>query len=311
MIQKDLVSIIIPTYNRAHLIGETLDSVIKQTYENWECIIVDDGSTDYTKKLLEFYREIDPRIKFFSRPPERPKGANACRNYGFEKSRGSYINWFDSDDLMHPEKLEIQVKFLKNISSNFSVCQTLVFKDGDKESLNLRHPRIFSDNALEDYISIQIVWLTPSSLWKRSFLESMEHLFDEELQAAQEWEFHCRCLFKSSYYHYINQPLVYVREHLQSISYGDEVRKYENYFKAREKVFEFLRSQNHSSNFLRKYFLSFYKQYLLGRDMKRAQSILRNQLLRDRKIEKRHMLKLIAAYFSYLVSGRGEILLKK
>ena len=75
-----LVSIIIPTFNRAHLLGETLNSVINQTYSNWECIVVDDGSSDYTEQLMEFYIQKDPRIIFVRRPDNRPKGANACRN---------------------------------------------------------------------------------------------------------------------------------------------------------------------------------------------------------------------------------------
>ena len=79
-----LVSIIIPTYNRAHFIGETLESVLAQTYHNWECIVIDDGSTDYTDELMEFYCEKDSRIQYYHRPSHKPKGANACRNYGFE-----------------------------------------------------------------------------------------------------------------------------------------------------------------------------------------------------------------------------------
>lgn len=86
--EQPLVSIIIPTYNRAHLIGETLDSVLAQIYTNWECIVVDDGSTDSTAELLAFYVEKDSRFQYHHRPKDRLKGANACRNYGFELSRG-------------------------------------------------------------------------------------------------------------------------------------------------------------------------------------------------------------------------------
>ena len=78
---KPLVSIIIPTYNRAHLIAETLDSIIAQTYTNWECIVVDDGSTDPTDELMETYCKKDSRFQYYHRPKNRPKGANACRNY--------------------------------------------------------------------------------------------------------------------------------------------------------------------------------------------------------------------------------------
>ena len=107
-----VVSIIIPTYNRAHLIGETLDSVIAQTFSNWECIVVDDGSKDYTNELLDFYSEKDPRIYFYHRPSNRRKGANACRNYGFELSKGKYVQWLDSDDILLQDKIEAQINLL-------------------------------------------------------------------------------------------------------------------------------------------------------------------------------------------------------
>lgn len=95
-----LVSIIIPTYNRAHLLGETLNSVMAQTYRNWECIVVDDGSTDHTNELLEFYNKKDSRIQYHHRPKSYPKGANPFRNYGFKLSHGEYVQWFDSDDII-------------------------------------------------------------------------------------------------------------------------------------------------------------------------------------------------------------------
>jgi glycosyltransferase involved in cell wall biosynthesis len=105
-----LVSIIIPTYNRVHLIKETLNSVAAQTYQNWECIIIDDGSTDETKIVIEGYVKIDNRFKYYRRPDEKQKGANSCRNYGFELSSGEYINWFDDDDIMLKNFLEEKIK---------------------------------------------------------------------------------------------------------------------------------------------------------------------------------------------------------
>ena len=132
--QNPLVSIIIPTYNRVHLIGETLDSIIAQTYQNWECIVVDDGSTDGTDELMAAYVGQDSRFQYHHRPEERLSGGNAARNYGFEMSKGEYINWFDSDDLMHSEKLEKQVKTLHNsfiIASLSSILSNISLKKDD------------------------------------------------------------------------------------------------------------------------------------------------------------------------------------
>lgn len=118
---QPLVSIIIPTYNRAHLIGETLDSVLAQTYKNWECIVVDDGSKDATDELLEFYCKIDSRIKYYHRPTSRLKGANTCRNYGFELSKGKYIQWLDSDDLLSDNKINSQIADL-NFKTKYTIA---------------------------------------------------------------------------------------------------------------------------------------------------------------------------------------------
>ncbi|MFT5892137.1 MAG: glycosyltransferase involved in cell wall biosynthesis, partial [Dokdonia sp.] len=94
------ISIIIPAYNREAIIGETLRSIQKQTFTNWECIVVDDGSSDATFQVVTAFAKADSRIKLHKRPEQLLKGANACRNYGFEMSEGAYVNWFDSDDLM-------------------------------------------------------------------------------------------------------------------------------------------------------------------------------------------------------------------
>jgi glycosyltransferase involved in cell wall biosynthesis len=97
--QESLISIIVPTYNRAHLLIKTLNTINDQSYKNWECIIVDDQSTDNTIEILENYIIENKRFRFYIRPPDLPKGVNSCRKEGFLKSKGDYISWFDSDDL--------------------------------------------------------------------------------------------------------------------------------------------------------------------------------------------------------------------
>ncbi|AVR43841.1 glycosyl transferase family 2 [Christiangramia fulva] len=108
-----LVSIIIPVYNRADLISQSLESVLDQTYENWECIVIDDGSTDGTLDVVKKYATRDARFSSIKRPTGKPKGAAACRNVGLEHSSGNFIQYLDSDDLLHPEKLEKQMKYAR------------------------------------------------------------------------------------------------------------------------------------------------------------------------------------------------------
>ncbi len=119
-----LVSIIIPTFNRAHIIGETLDSVKNQSYKNWECIIIDDGSVDNSEEIISKFIESDTRFIRIPRPANTPKGAASCRNIGIEKSRGKYIQFLDSDDLISSNKLEVQVVVLENtIPNSIATCK--------------------------------------------------------------------------------------------------------------------------------------------------------------------------------------------
>jgi glycosyltransferase involved in cell wall biosynthesis len=114
---KYKISVIIPTYNRAHIIKDALESVLMQTYSNWECIIIDDGSTDHSERLIKEFLAIDNRFKFIKRPPSKNKGAATCRNIGLENATGDYIQFLDSDDFIATNKFEVQIKLLKNENS--------------------------------------------------------------------------------------------------------------------------------------------------------------------------------------------------
>ena len=142
---SSLVSIIIPVYNRANIIAETLESVINQTYENWECIIVDDGSTDNTVAVLNTYSEKDSRIKVYTRPFVKRKGASSCRNYGFYKSKGSFIQYLDSDDLISENKLEVQVGLLENSSHDvFCTCKWGFLKNDNTKQI-ISHLSVYNN----------------------------------------------------------------------------------------------------------------------------------------------------------------------
>ena len=105
---KSFVSIIIPTYNRAELIGQTLESILAQTYTNWECIVVDDGSTDDTKEVVLSFS--DPRIKYFYKKNEE---RSIARNFGIERSKGIYICFLDSDDIYYKDHLHVLHDFIQ------------------------------------------------------------------------------------------------------------------------------------------------------------------------------------------------------
>lgn len=187
---NNLVSIIIPTYNRANIIGETLNSILAQTYTKWECIVVDDGSTDNTAEVMAGYLAIDDRFSYYDRPINRLKGGNAARNYGYEMAKGDYIQWFDSDDLMVAQSLE--TKLLK-LSSNKNASFCLSAYGFFSENYCFMEPAsiVKSTNLLEDLITKRIKVNTLSPLFKKEFLVG-KHLFDEKLLTAHELDFYIR-----------------------------------------------------------------------------------------------------------------------
>ena len=127
---KPLVSIIIPTYNRSKYLRETLLSVIGQSFNNWECIVVDDGSQDETTVLMASVMSSETRIKYYKRPIDKQKGANSCRNYGFNLSQGEFIQYLDDDDLLETNKLAIQLTSLENTNNDaLATCRWSYFKN--------------------------------------------------------------------------------------------------------------------------------------------------------------------------------------
>lgn len=212
-----LVSIIIPTYNRCHLIGETLDSIIAQTFQNWECIVVDDISDDYTPELLEFYVAIDERIKFYKRPSFKQKGANSCRNFGFEKANGSFINWFDSDDLLSPDYLQKQINNLLSKKCDCSISDFSIFKDEVKSPLVIIKNKTSKIKILEDVASGRINPAMQGILLKRDAVKNLS--YNEKLTWADDLDFLFKILKnKKNEFAFLNENLVYLRRHSKSLT---------------------------------------------------------------------------------------------
>lgn len=192
--KNPLISIIIPAFNRAHLIEETLDSIIGQTYKFWECIIIDDGSTDDSEKVITEYVKIDSRFQFHHRPNTFKKGPSGCRNYGLKLSKGKYINWFDSDDLMISDKLETQIGYLEANKYDFCISQTLLFDHKTKEIMGNWNDKLFSKDPINDFIMLRIGWSTNAPLWRKKSLIKYNLLFNEKLIGPDDFDFHIQVL---------------------------------------------------------------------------------------------------------------------
>ncbi|MGC1472776.1 MAG: glycosyltransferase family 2 protein [Psychroserpens sp.] len=201
MSQNPIVSVIVPTYNRANVISETLDSILAQSFNNWECIVVDDGSTDATDDILEMYQLKDSRFRYYHRPNSHLAGGNGARNFGFKQSKGIYIQWFDSDDLMVPEKLELQVAIMQNHDVDFVVSKTKFFNKKNNSFFNYNFEA--SEVNFESYAIDYIRWITGDLLVKRSIAKKIS--FNENLTAGQEHNFNCKLLLVTNNLYYLSE----------------------------------------------------------------------------------------------------------
>jgi glycosyltransferase involved in cell wall biosynthesis len=194
---KGLVSVIIPVFNRKNLVEETIKSLFDQSYQQWEAIIVDDGSTDGSWELLQELGKEDHRLKVLQRN-RLSKGAQACRNFGMENSKGEYIIFLDSDDLLSSYCLKERVDFMeKNPSLDLAVFNVITFKKvpGD---LNILWNIFNEKDDLQRFVTADSPWQTSSPIWRRNFLKNLS--WDEGCISGQDWDFHVRALsFKPKY----------------------------------------------------------------------------------------------------------------
>ena len=143
-----MVSVITPSHNTEKYIARTMDSVLAQTYNDWEMIIVDDLSTDNSPSIIESYAEKDPRIKLI-RSKEK-SGASGARNRAIEEANGKYIAFLDADDLWMPQKLEKQIEFMTehDLAFTYSSYKTMD-KDGKALTTFIVPPEISYESLLE------------------------------------------------------------------------------------------------------------------------------------------------------------------
>ena len=213
------ITIIIPVYNREKLLSFTLNSIIEQTFTDWECILVDDCSIDDSFQVLEQYQKKDPRFKIFLRPLSLKKGANSSRNYGFLQAKGTYIKWFDSDDIMLPNHLEAAYQTIVINRLDFVVTDTINFNHENGKILNKPYnfDRKVANISAENFAKNKIGWITDDFLGKREFLEKIK--FNENITTdGDEYNFFVRFLHHTINGALLNEIVTHRRMHLDSLT---------------------------------------------------------------------------------------------
>ena len=213
MQNEPLVSVVIPTYNRSRTISASVNSVLNQTYKNIELIVVDDCSTDDTIGILEKIN--DKRLKFIRHP--KNKGQNAARNTGIKASIGEYIAHHDSDDIWHLNKLEVQIKKLKDVNTDVLCCQTAV-NDEDTHKYLYNHPN--DELVKEGFVSYKQL-LKYNCTTSQTIIGKAECfkdiLFDENQPRFTDWALSLDLVKRYKLY-YQNAVLVDVYQQKDSIT---------------------------------------------------------------------------------------------
>ena len=211
------VSVIIPTYNRKDFLIEAIESVLAQTFLGYELIVVDDGSTDGTKKVLADYGN---KITYYF---QENKGVSSARNFGIQKSHGRFICFLDSDDLWLKDKLKIQYDFMINHPDSFiSYTDEIWIRKGVRVNPKKKHAK-YSGWIFERSLPLCII--SPSSVMIKRELFDIVGLFDERFPVCEDYDLWLRITSKFPV-SFINKKLIIKRgghsDQLSQKSWGND-----------------------------------------------------------------------------------------
>ena len=206
---KPMVSVIIPTYNRSTLVTAAIDSVLAQTFTDFELIVIDDGSTDDTVKRLDPYMD---RIRYFH---QENLGASAAQNAGLRKATGEWVSILASDDVWHPSKLERQFEAVSRLGEGFGACFTdcKFVGDPDMKSTAFEQAGIMPDQPFGPLFNpMRYVWEDAYGLYVQSLLASRSLVmevggFDESLKYSEDRDLIFKLSFRTQFC-YVAAPLV-------------------------------------------------------------------------------------------------------
>ena len=242
------VSIITPVYNSEKYLNQCIQSVLSQTYQNWELIFVDDCSTDNSANLIKVFVNKDKRIKYVKLSEN--SGAGVARNKGIEASSGKYLAFLDSDDFWHEEKLNKQVFYLKSNKDSIVYSQYyIVVGDSNIPTYKIKSPKAISYKQMlrNDYIGFLTFMYD---------VEKIGKIFMPEIRRRQDWAYKLKVLKVGHQANGIQEPLAYYRIGNSSLSSNKfKLIKYNFRIYNKELNFSLLKSMYFMIVFIFNYFI--------------------------------------------------------
>lgn len=203
--KEPLVSIIIPCYNYAHFLLECFENLKQQSYFNWECIVIDNASTDHTKKVVEEAIKSDGRFTYLNQPI---KGPSAARNMGIKEAKGEYIQFLDADDLIQINKFKNALALFESNLDADVVYSDMRYFDNDNKNIFYYEMKLnkindkpwmsYAQGKKEEMLPKLLmgnIMVISSPLIKKSILKDIGY-FDESYFFHEDWEFWLRLAFR-------------------------------------------------------------------------------------------------------------------
>jgi len=218
------ISVIIPCYNQGEFLVSTLDSVLCQSYQLWECIIVNDGSSDGTEQIAKSYCKKDNRFIYLNK---NNGGLSSARNAGIEIADGDYIQFLDSDDIIDSQKFEIQINCIKQENVDVFVSDYNLFignlNNQFENEFSIKPYLLTLDGFLYHWINLDFVIAIHAGLFKRDFLYKNKIRFNEQVNALEDWIFWCTLVNENAVF--CHQPLKLAHYRVQSRSMTNDLSR--------------------------------------------------------------------------------------
>jgi len=219
----ELLSVLLPTYNRAHMIGYAINSLLEQTYSNLQIIVVDDGSTDNTQEVVRLFG--DSRIDYHK---INHVGISKALNYGLSKAESDIIIRLDSDDYCDIERINTQYSFYNENSEQYGVIGSNFYVVAANENktniLKVVYPK--NHKQISDQLPRKCCLAHPTLLFRKDVILEVGG-FSESKQTAEDWELYLRLINKTKFYN-IQKFLVTIRKHDHNLSTSNAIFNKEN-----------------------------------------------------------------------------------
>lgn len=234
------ISIIIPAYNEEKNIACCLNSVLAQTFESFEAICIDDGSTDGTVDIIKSFAEKDDRIILLKNPD---KGVSSARNFGIENSRGNYIGFVDSDDFIQPQMYEFLHRAVTENNCDFSVCKYKKTSEIKEKIFEYKTENFYPENFIENYDETELIFSSAcTKLISKKFLNNIRF---EKFKIGEDTVFNSELYLKSSSSILVDAELYTYFINTQSVSFTDfQSEKWFDLVKTRFISYDILKEKN-------------------------------------------------------------------